>query len=239
MTSVWKQSRHRGGALLVLLALADYADDDGECWPSVLRLASKARLSERQTQEVLRRLEAAGEIAVQLAAGPKGSNLYTVLLRGAESAPARGAVRHVERVRSAAARGAVSDAQTAPESVTNPPLEPPKKNPSRHASRLYPPAVELLLAYTRGPRGRRRPPDPFVIEAIVDVVGSEFLSLLQWGRVVRTWVLRSYKVGNVDGMLRVFREGGFQSNGRRPASQTPAMAALEQFGKEHGDESYS
>src|SRR5262249_22305654 len=57
MTRVWTHSQRKDGELLVMLALADFANDAGECWPSILTLAQKARLTERQTRRVLKRLE--------------------------------------------------------------------------------------------------------------------------------------------------------------------------------------
>ena len=62
MSRVWDHSLQKGGDLLVLLALADFANDAGECWPSVPIIAQKARLTERQTQRVLNALESAGEV---------------------------------------------------------------------------------------------------------------------------------------------------------------------------------
>ena len=62
MSRVWSHSQQRGGELLVMLALADFANDAGESWPSVPTLAQKARLTERQTQRVLKNLEESGEL---------------------------------------------------------------------------------------------------------------------------------------------------------------------------------
>ena len=62
MARVWAHSRQKGGELLVMLALADFANDAGESWPSIPTLADKSRLAERQTRRVLRNLESAGEI---------------------------------------------------------------------------------------------------------------------------------------------------------------------------------
>ena len=61
MSRVWAHSQQKGGELLVMLALADFANDAGEAWPSIPVLSEKARLSARQTQRVLNTLEAAGE----------------------------------------------------------------------------------------------------------------------------------------------------------------------------------
>jgi hypothetical protein len=62
LARVWAHSNQSGGALLVMLALADFANDDGECWPSIPVLAEKARLTERGIQYLLPILEQAGEI---------------------------------------------------------------------------------------------------------------------------------------------------------------------------------
>ena len=80
MAEVWEHSQAKGSALLLLLALADYADSiHGQCWPAVQRLSMLIRMSERNTQYLLRKLEAHGHIAIQLRASPRKTNLYRVL----------------------------------------------------------------------------------------------------------------------------------------------------------------
>lgn len=73
---------------LVLIALADYANDDGGgCWASVGKIAAKARCSERTAQYALRRLEDGGHI-VKSGVSPRGTNVYRVLFEGgAKAAP--------------------------------------------------------------------------------------------------------------------------------------------------------
>ena len=78
--AVWKYSAQRGSGLLVLLALADHARDDGWAWPSVETLAGEVRLSRRQVQQHLQRLATAGEIEVEDQTGPHGVNRYRVNL---------------------------------------------------------------------------------------------------------------------------------------------------------------
>lgn len=52
--------------MLVLLAVADYAYDDGtNAWPSVKLLAEKSRMTERAVRFILARLEADGELIVR------------------------------------------------------------------------------------------------------------------------------------------------------------------------------
>lgn len=56
---VWKAFPRGGSELLVLLAMADYADKEGgSVFPSVATVARKARLSEAQARRIIRRLVA-------------------------------------------------------------------------------------------------------------------------------------------------------------------------------------
>ena len=82
MARVWEHSRAAGGQLLVLLAIADFADDHGTAWPSVPTLAKKARISERHTQKVIKQLKGMGELVVDpKASGHWGTNLYKITLK--------------------------------------------------------------------------------------------------------------------------------------------------------------
>jgi DNA-binding Lrp family transcriptional regulator len=111
MTAVWEHSQQTLGTRLVVLALADYAHDDGtNAFPSVSTLAKKAHMSERNVQYALRKLEQAGEIArdgVHLS----GAVIWRITLpgMGAKSAPAksaRGAKNDVGGVQKTTSRGA-------------------------------------------------------------------------------------------------------------------------------------
>lgn len=63
MTAVWDSRRYEAGTLLVLLAMADYAnDEDHTCHPSIGRLADKSRLSRRQVLRIMDRLKTDGII---------------------------------------------------------------------------------------------------------------------------------------------------------------------------------
>lgn len=63
MTTVWDHAPVDGTELLLLLAMADYAHDDGSnVFPSVATLAKRVRLKERQTQIVLASLRDKGLI---------------------------------------------------------------------------------------------------------------------------------------------------------------------------------
>lgn len=78
MTEVWKVAPYKQSELLILLALADSANDEGVCWPSVGTLARRGRVKERQVQKALTRLEADGWLQRRERAGR--STIYTVTI---------------------------------------------------------------------------------------------------------------------------------------------------------------
>ena len=79
MAEVWEHASVSQGTLLVLLALADSADERSrECWPAVSSLAKKARLSERQVQRCIMELVEAQMVVVFQNAGRAGSNLFRI-----------------------------------------------------------------------------------------------------------------------------------------------------------------
>lgn len=64
MSSVWDQYQGGGSELLALLALADWSDDSGNCFPSIASIAKKTRLSRSQTQRVVHKLIDEGVVTV-------------------------------------------------------------------------------------------------------------------------------------------------------------------------------
>lgn len=79
ITWVWDHSVSSGTDRLVMLALADNADDRGACWPSMLTIARKARISERTARRSVRTLEELGEL-VSVRGGGMASNRYRINL---------------------------------------------------------------------------------------------------------------------------------------------------------------
>lgn len=73
---VWQESDAKGNDLLVLLALADNANDQGECWPSMAYLANKTRLHTNTIRKRLNSLRASG--IVSWGERPGGSNLFVI-----------------------------------------------------------------------------------------------------------------------------------------------------------------
>ena len=81
MVWAWKRPIDNKLDLLVLLALADYADDKNECWPGIDTLLTKSRIGSKSTlTNCLNRLEETGYISRQKRPS-KGGGSKTVLYR--------------------------------------------------------------------------------------------------------------------------------------------------------------
>jgi hypothetical protein len=82
---VWEHSESSHGSRLVLLAIARAIREDrvaDGAWPSVAWLAGKTRLKERAVHLAIADLEKLGELRIVRNAGPKGCNLYHIVMVG-------------------------------------------------------------------------------------------------------------------------------------------------------------
>lgn len=108
MSQCWAKSKHAGSELLLLLALADFSDDQGKSYPAISTLAMKCRMTRRNVQYILKALLRSGEISIEPNKGPppKFPNLYQINLRqfGVQSASR---VHSTARVKSTVARGEI------------------------------------------------------------------------------------------------------------------------------------
>lgn len=92
----------------MLLAIADFSDDEGRAYPSVPTLAQKCRMSKRNAQFILRNLEGSGELTIHVNSGPppKYPNLFLINLAylGMKQASP---VKQTSLVKSTVARGEI------------------------------------------------------------------------------------------------------------------------------------
>lgn len=130
MSLVWDRGPFEGGSLLVMLALADWANDEGECWPAVPTIASKARMGERNARYVLKNLEAGGWLSRAVGRGRTHSNTYFLNLQKLQALPTRKKGQQVqgsagaERGQSALLKPATGDAKPATALAAEPSGEP-------------------------------------------------------------------------------------------------------------------
>lgn len=79
MNWVWENSLAVGNDLLVLLAIADRCNDEGDdAWPALSTLMAKTRLSESTVRRSIVALTKLQELEVKLQAGPNGTNRYRI-----------------------------------------------------------------------------------------------------------------------------------------------------------------
>lgn len=79
MSRVWEEEGLDTLQTLVLLSMADHAQDDGtNCYPSMARIARKARCSERQARRIVRSLEKAGFLTTSTNRGRNQTNEYVI-----------------------------------------------------------------------------------------------------------------------------------------------------------------
>lgn len=152
MSLVWERAPYAEGSLLVLLALADWADDNGIAWPSIDGLAHKARLQRRRVQYIIRKLKGEGFLDIEEGGGRRKRHRYSLnltKLNGALNAPfikTNSALEDKETVHFGAER-VHSETQTVHSSAPDP-LEEPLQEPSVKPSRAAPPfsSPEFLVA---------------------------------------------------------------------------------------------
>lgn len=80
MQTVWQHSKASGPALLVMLAIADNANDAGVAWPAVNTIAKKARCSPRTVQRIFSDLIGMEELRIEKNTGRAGCNRYHITL---------------------------------------------------------------------------------------------------------------------------------------------------------------
>jgi len=146
-TAVWNNSKLNGTALLLLLAIADFANDAGEAWPSVATLAKKIRTSERNVNHLLVRLRRAKELEVRESKGPHGTNLYRV--KSFSGVKGRSGVK--------APSSPLKDSSSPPEEAFTSPLKPASPNPSIEPSGIISPIPESSQTLKVSRSNKERP----------------------------------------------------------------------------------
>lgn len=146
MSHVWEHSKQKNTRLLLLLAIADNANDNGFAWPSQATLAKKTRMTKRNVQLLSEKLEDAGELIIYNRVSETDdqqhySNVYQIPLPGDHALPAelRGVFkRHV-------GRGSVENFTRGSENANTTVAKTTTSEPSLEPSSLEPPEKEKEL----------------------------------------------------------------------------------------------
>jgi hypothetical protein len=78
MSRTWDACPFEGRKLLIMLALCDYADDEGYCWPKMKQVATKARCSENYARRCIRDFEKEGWLTTTEHRGSGHQNEYQI-----------------------------------------------------------------------------------------------------------------------------------------------------------------
>ncbi len=89
LNRIFEDATTTGSQRLVLLVLADVADDNGYCWPGVDWIAKRANITSRQARTILRALESAGHLITSPTNGGRGrTNQYIIATGEKPGSPA-------------------------------------------------------------------------------------------------------------------------------------------------------
>jgi len=75
--SIFENYRGNATKKLILLTLADFANQDGVCWPSMTTIAKRANIDERTARRLIRELESEGAVATDCRF--RQSNVYSIV----------------------------------------------------------------------------------------------------------------------------------------------------------------
>lgn len=78
---IWEYAPYRGNTLLAFLALGDWSDDEGYCWPKMKSLAKKSRQSVRNAGYAIEVLCRDGFLAVDIQPGRGHQNDFRINLQ--------------------------------------------------------------------------------------------------------------------------------------------------------------
>jgi len=207
MTHVWNNSKQGGSRLLMLLAIADYANEQGKAWPSLETLAQRTRQTTRNTIRIIEKCVADKELEYQQYASPYGTNLYSLKISRTEKVNPKASRRTSDIL---GINGNQTDTSLSPDPSLS------DQKPSRiKEGAATPPAV---IAYREI---ARRFPDKATWEDISRAVGEADADLAFWREVIHGYIACGWNKTNIKSMLEFYARREIPSvqrngNGARP-----------------------
>ena len=218
MSWIWKNSPTSGSERLILLAIADSANDEGVAWPSMETLAKKANLSRRYVIDILAKLEDEKHLAIERRRdGPRNkSNIYTVLMVNKPSLPSEESIT----------KGS-EEALTRVVNHTSPdPSLKHNKEPSvKRARTPKHPALQAIFSITG--RNPRKEDEAVFVDILGDAPDMKLLTecWAEW-RAERPGK-KPYSPMGYGWVTDWYRNGGPNTNGKKPTRKPPEQSAAE------------
>lgn len=186
----------------ILLAYADHADHKGgNIFPAIDTIAEKTGYKERATQMITRSLEAKGFI-VEDGRGPKGTNKWRIPLdrEGVKIAPAKIAPLQITTDGGAKPKEHGGALASAPESSLTVP-EPSERGHSLDFERMTVAEAKKVPTLKTYWSATNFWPGDLLWETIHNTILQHNLTEAKIREAAVAWVGRSYKIGNVKGIL--------------------------------------
>ena len=160
MSQIWdnQDPQLTGSKLVIMLCLADHANDNGECWPSIARLAERARIAPANVTRHIKELKAAGYLIVTRTSGTHNTYVVSATPGASAPPPPAPAPSHPARQRNpprAPARGLPAHQRALNHQLT---IKNHHKNHQGNRQRAPPLKFPALLLRTAAPPDARRPP---------------------------------------------------------------------------------
>lgn len=187
MSAAFKTEVGNSGMKLVLLKLADSANDRGECWPSYQHIADQCELGRSTVKRYIKQLQSMGIVGIESRNDGKSSNMYHLHLNPVRSEPGPLRTRSTQSTTRSA-----PDPEPGPLRTPEPSLEPSgtkggEKAPSKSKqSRFTPPSVGEVREYCQE-RGNTIDPDDFVNHYEANGWMRGKTKIKDWKACVRTW----------------------------------------------------
>lgn len=145
ITYVWQTAQEQSTRLLMMLALADFADEFGECWPGIEALAQKVRVKIRNAQTLLKKLQERGAIEIEYNNGIPTKTGKTNRYRIVGFVEWFAKLKAIKQgVQVSVTRGAKSRRKALPKLAPDPSLKPNTEDTSLTGSTATPPAPEPI-----------------------------------------------------------------------------------------------
>lgn len=195
---VYEHSEATGNDRLVLLAIADEADDDGtNAYPGIERIAHKARVNKRTTMRCLERLEADGLLEVQRpdTKGRGHHNTYVVLMGQPEKGDtlSRGpsdpeGARNGDRKARKGAQGYLDCSRPIDPLTQDPEVKDSRADPFEQFWQAYPNARGKGQARTAWENAAKKTPAQTILAAAVRFANDPNLPEPQFIPYASTWL---------------------------------------------------
>lgn len=220
MSKVFKAQGLKSTQKLVLLALADHANDEGRhVYPSVGKVASKTALTPRAVQVTIRQLETMKLIKKIKRGGGTKTNEYTIQVAGLTNL--------IHPTPESDSPVPPNDVHPTPESDSPKPSSKRREETSKKQKRGRDPRLDHPAITAYRDAAKLTPSDLWRDDIINTVTDLE-----KWKAILKQWIGKNYKPGNIEGLLEVYVHGwknkaGYTKTQPAQVGHEPTEAELE------------